>query len=178
MGKQDRGKAGDERLNGRIRNSGEPLASYVAAVGFPAAVTALVHSVRPQIERFPETYRTLGAAGVRDEGALWFVGESADDRRSEVGYDLEGTPQSTAACVCARVFCRIACRHPYFDGNKRTAFLPACIVGFAMGLEIRPVPYAHLEEEVRQLTAAEESEDAVARWFLTKVFIPAGGRMG
>jgi len=161
----------------QLRRAREPFLSLVEALGFSDAVATLLRSSRRFLEENPDEFGPILARGTRDEGALWYAAEAAEFARRDMGYDVRTIPGPDAAVIPARIFSIIAYRHPFFDGNKRTAFISASILGLSMGYRIRSVPYAELEEEVRELTAREAAEGEVSAWFLTNVFIveEAGG---
>ena len=123
------------------------------------------------IEASPDVAGPLAASGVREEGTLWFVGQAAEETRALLDVDARQPSGKERAFISARVFAVVAYRHPYFDGNKRTAFLAATLVGYYLGLAAKAVPYATIERAVQEMTAREASVDEVAAWFLSNVFI-------
>ncbi len=133
---------GDEILGRLLRRAREPFASHAELAGFSVAVATLVRSARHLIESSPEISGSIAALGIREEGTLWFVGEAAEAARSAMGYDPRTLPEPSAALIPARVFTVVAYGHPFFDGNKRTAFLAATLLGYYMGFETRFLPYA------------------------------------
>jgi prophage maintenance system killer protein len=161
-----------------LRRSREPFVSIAEVAGFAVAVITNVRSARRMIERNPDLFGSIGASGVRDEGAIWFLGEAAERLRIELGHGHQDRADASIALIPAKVFTMIAYRHPYFDANKRTAFLAASLTAFYLGFEIRPIPFDVVEEEVREMTAREAPDAEVAGWFLSKVFIPSEKKEG
>jgi prophage maintenance system killer protein len=152
-----------------------PNLALLDAVGVPAAVERIVHSARFQIEASASQFGKIAASGVMNEGTIWFAGQAAENERAKRSIDLRGPPTSTTALIPARVFSTIAQGHPYFDGNKRTAFLACVGVGLLVGFDLRKVPYRQLEEDVLHLTARDASIEEIARWLLRNVLIIPGG---
>jgi len=166
----------DETLNRVLRLTREPFVSLVESVGFSEVMTAMVSSARRIVESRPQEFGVVMAAGVRDHGTLWYVGQAVDEARKAIGYDPRDTPGDLAVGIPARAFVVIAYRHPYFDANKRTAFVSAMLIGHSMGFGIRSTPYSHLEEDVRALTAREAPDEEIAAWMLRNLFIRRSGR--
>lgn len=73
--------------------------------------------------------------------------------------------------IPTKVFTVIAYRHPYFDANKRTGFLAACVIARFLGFDLGPMAFQEVEEQIRTFTAVEAPDGEVAEWFLRKVFI-------
>src|SRR3990172_13359824 len=105
----------------------------------------MVGSARRIIESSPEVVGPVAVRGVREEGTLWFVGQAAEETRALLDVDARQPSGKERAFISARVFAVVAYRHPYFDGNKRTAFLAATLVGYYLGLAAKAVPYATIE---------------------------------
>ena len=80
--------------------------------------------------------------------------------------------------MAVRIFAAIAYRHPYFDGNKRTAFVAALLIGGALGMKVRPFPVEDIEAQVIEMTAREADDAELAAWFGNKVFIEPGKEEG
>ena len=168
----------DETLNRVLRLTREPFVSYVESVGFAEIITALILSARRIVESRPQEFGRVLASGVRDHGTLWYAGRAAEEARTAIGYDPRESPRDDDVTIPARAFLIVAYRHPYFDANKRTAFVSAMLIGHSMGFKIRPTPYSHLEEEVRALTQREAPEGEIAEWMLRKLFIPSSEKEG
>lgn len=170
---RDAGDGGfnSEALGRLLRRAREPFASQVETGGFATAITTLVRAARHLVEDNPTEAGRLAAIGVRDEGALWYVGEATEETRRTLGHNHRSLPTESVAMLPARVFAMVAYRHPYFDGNKRTAFVAATLLGYYLGFEIRPIPFDAVAEEARELTSREAPEEDVREWLLSKVFI-------
>jgi hypothetical protein len=154
-----------------MRRALEPFGSMVADVGFAGAVRIYVRVARRLEEVSPGEAGEFALGGVRDAGALWLIGEDAERARGEIA-ESGGVPHDVLiARVAARVFGAIAYRHPFFDANKRTAFVAAMLVGWNMGLRLRSFDVEVLDDAIIDLTAREAPDDEVARWLLSKVFI-------
>lgn len=162
----------DEMLDGLLRNAREPFASIVDEYGLAGAVRIFVRSSRKIIEASPQFGGELNARGVRDPGALWLAGEEAEQLRDDLAEITSEVASEKLALIPARIFAAIAYRHPYFDGNKRTAFLAALFVGRYLGLGLRPEAFEGIEDAILALTSREAPDDEVARWLLAKVFMP------
>jgi death on curing protein len=97
-----------------------------------------------------------GLHGVRDEGAL----EAALARPRQQWAYAEQPDLASLAAAYAFGLCR---NHPYFDGNKRIAFVTMAVFLRLNGREI-----AATEEEVvavmLELAAGEIGEDGLATW--------------
>lgn len=161
----------EEMLERLLRRAHEPFASIVEDVGFASAVRIYVRAARRVVDRSPTTAGAVAMQGIRDQGALWLVGEDAERLRSEAARSAQFTATTLAAMVAARVFGAIAYRHPFYDGNKRTALLAAAYVGVNLGLRLRDRPVEGLDSAVVALTAREAPDEEVASWLLDNVFI-------
>lgn len=117
----------DELLGRLLRQASEPFVSLVDVAGFPVAILTIARSARRMIEANPALFGEIAATGVRDEGAVRFIGEAAEAVQVKVGHNHREGPGGPTSLVPARVFAMIAYRHPYFDANKRTAFLAATL---------------------------------------------------
>jgi len=154
-----------------LRRAREPFASLVEVAGFASAISTTVRSARRIIENSPDVVGPVAVRGVREEGTLWFVGQAAEETRARLGVDARRPSGDARAFIAARVFEVVAYHHPYFDGNKRTAFLASTLVGYYLGLAAKAVSYEVIEDAVRDLTAREATHEEVAAWFLSNLFI-------
>src|SRR3990172_3537059 len=132
---------GDKMLGHLLRRAREPFASLVEVAGFASAISTTVRSARRIIENSPEVVGPVAVRGVREEGTLWFVGQAAEETRARLGVDARRPSGDARAFIAARVFEVVAYHHPYFDGNKRTAFLASTLVGYYLGLAAKAVSY-------------------------------------
>jgi prophage maintenance system killer protein len=158
----------EETLDRLMRRAREPFASAIVEAGFAGAIRIYVRSARHLVEVFPREAGEISMSGVRDPGALWLVGEDAERVRSEAESE---SSDRIAVRVIARVFGAIAYRHPFYDANKRTAFVATLLLGRFLGLNLRDFSPEAINEDVIDLTAREATDDEVAAWLLSKVFI-------
>jgi death-on-curing protein len=101
-----------------------------------------------------------GAGGVRDRGLL----ESAMGRpQNKFLYKPETSPHALAAAYCFG----IARNHPFFDGNKRTAFAAMGVFLELNGL-ILEVDTDAAEQMVLAVASGEMSEAALEVWLLAR----------
>jgi len=91
---------------------------------------------------------------VRDEGALFFIAEGANR--------LTGPLERAAFLIH-----RIATRHPFYEGNKRTALLAAEDVLTQFGYCIKDS--SELNQQVRDIAAGCLEEDEIISWLETVV---------
>jgi len=152
-----------------------PNLALLDAVGLPGAVERIVHSARYQIEAGAGEFGKIAASGVMNERTIWFAGEAAENERTARSLDIRAPPTTNTALITARVFSTIAQGHPYFDGNKRTAFLACVGVGLVLGFDLRKIPYKQLENDVLDLTARDAPVEEIAQWLLRNVLIVPGG---
>lgn len=157
-----------------MRQAGEPFASTVVAVGFAETVRIYVSVARRIVESHPDVAGETLVRGTRDEGALWLVGEEAERELGESAARPKVAPSAVSVAVAVRIFSAIAFRHPFFDGNKRTGFLAALLVGQFMGLVVRDFPLEGAGKQLTGLTAREATDAELKSWFLRKVFIAPG----
>jgi len=94
---------------------------------------------------------------VRDEAALFFISEEANTIIDDIRR-------------AAFLLHRIATRHPFIEGNKRTALLAAEDALGASGLSIRESPKI-INEVVRKIASGDMEEDEIVLWFKSITFI-------
>jgi death-on-curing protein len=99
-----------------------------------------------------------GAEGVRDTGAL----EAAVARpwSSYAGKDAFPTPFDKAAAICEAIINR----HPFVDGNKRTALSAGVYLLSASGSELDATP-KELENLAVDIAMGRLDIAAVSKWF-------------
>lgn len=99
-----------------------------------------------------------GASGVRDRGSL----EAALARPWLVvsGEEAFPTPYDKAAAVCESIIRR----HPFVDGNKRTAVSAAAYLLERHGLRLTATQ-VELEEFVVEVAETRKPTSGLARWF-------------
>lgn len=99
-----------------------------------------------------------GAGGVRDEGSL----EAAVARPWLVvgGEEAFPAPCDKAAAVCESVIRR----HPFVDGNKRTAVSAAAYLLERHGLRLTATQ-KELEDFAASVAETDEPVSKLARWF-------------
>jgi death-on-curing protein len=91
-------------------------------------------------------YEFGGLGGIRDFGLL----ESARDRpRNRLAYEAKSTLFELAATRCVG----LARKHPFIDGNKRTALLATRAFLFLNGYALEPTE----EDEVLTMVAVADS---------------------
>lgn len=132
---------------------------------FDAKAARLIAMARAVIEADPKAYGEVQAGGIRSQGDLDFAAEAAGRRFEEVGA-VAGRPTDAAAAVPATVFTSIAYNHPFFDGNKRTAFLAAMATAAALGFQFRKESLEGLPQSIIAFAAKNTPTDEVAGWFL------------
>jgi len=91
---------------------------------------------------------------VRDEGALFFIAEGANGITD---------PLERAAFLLHR----IAVRHPFYEGNKRTALLAAEDALTQFGYCIKESP--ELNQKVRDIASEVLEEGEIVPWLKTVV---------
>ncbi len=96
-----------------------------------------------------------GTSGIRDEGLL----ESALARP----INSHAYGQTDLCALAAGYAYGIARNHPYIDGNKRTAFLTACLFLKINGLELT-ADEAITTTAVLDLAAGKISEEGFSTW--------------
>jgi death on curing protein len=99
-----------------------------------------------------------GAGSVRDEGSL----EAAVARPWLVVQGVEAfpSPYTKAAAICESIIRR----HPFVDGNKRTAVSAAAYLLERHGIELTATP-AELEEFAVTAAESHTSTSELVRWF-------------
>ncbi len=99
-----------------------------------------------------------GSGGVRDPASL----EAAVTRpwQSSYGQDHFPSPFAKAAALCESVIRR----HPFMDGNKRTALYAAAYLLETFGYELE-VPERDLVEFAVGVAAGDVSPEDAALWF-------------
>lgn len=99
-----------------------------------------------------------GAGGVRDEGSL----EAAVARPwlAVQGEEAFPSPYAKAAAICESIIRR----HPFVDGNKRTAVSAAAYLLERHGLELTATP-AELENFAVEAAESHTPTSELARWF-------------
>lgn len=136
-----------------------------AAEPFEVKAARLIAMARAVIEADPQAYGELQAGGIRSQGDLDFAAQAAGRRFDEVGV-VVGRPTEAAAAVPAAVFTSLAYGHPFFDGNKRTAFLAAMATAAALGFQFRNEPPEGLEKSIITFAAENTAAEEVARWMV------------
>ncbi len=96
-----------------------------------------------------------GTSGIRDEGLL----ESALARP----INSHAYGQTDLCALAASYAYGIARNHPYIDGNKRTAFVTACLFLQTNGLEVT-MDEAIATTAMLDLAAGKISEEEFATW--------------
>ena len=116
-------------------------------------VEDLMEMHRYAIDEGPEDEASLRDS-VRDEAALYFIAEGANN--------IEDHFERAAFLMH-----RIATRHPFYEGNKRTAFLAAdSVLRTYAGMPIKG-PVAEMNDFIRKTAAEVIAEEKIMPQFIT-----------
>jgi death on curing protein len=103
-----------------------------------------------------------GSKGVRDQGSL----ESAINRPFATfdNHDLYPTPSDKAAAILESILIN----HPFFDGNKRTAYVLMRLILLDNGLDV----VADQEDKYKMVISASTGDirfDDIKKWIQTRL---------
>ncbi|MCL1983870.1 MAG: Fic family protein [Methanomassiliicoccaceae archaeon] len=116
-------------------------------------VEDLMEMHRYAIDEGPEDEASLRDS-VRDEAALFFIVEGANNIRDHFER-------------AAFLMHRIATRHPFYEGNKRTAFLAAdSMLRTYTGMRMKG-PTTETNEFIRRMAAEITEEEKILPWLRT-----------